>query len=361
NTAAETFSAGLNIYTMIGNHFQSTGYIRDAVDPQPPSENLILAYNHLTTVTTAIALLFYTNYPIQQGAAVVQNVFERRQAGNENTLGIAADSSRHHVNNLLLWHNTIIGQRYNGAYNDAEDVPLSRVCWSVKNNTFDDYNIKSDVFGSPSFGFGTHRIGNWPVLYGADCSGNAKVHITGCGANGFDDDFPGLSTLVLHQQSHDYYHYQANHSTSGDGSGNGDYHPTAASPVLTLAREFLLPFDLGGTPRHALGASGAFEYGSVTPKLTIIAPNGGELWRRGETRAITWTPNGTTGNLVIELLQNNAVAGLIASGVSASTGSYSWTVGRLANGTSITGTNLKIRISTAAGAMLAEVKIGRTP
>ncbi|MDP2876720.1 MAG: Ser-Thr-rich GPI-anchored membrane family protein, partial [Holophaga sp.] len=78
--------------------------------------------------------------------------------------------------------------------------------------------------------------------------------------------------------------------------------------------------------------------------LTITAPNGGETWRRGETRAITWTPGSVTGNVAIELVQNGTAVGTIAENIAATAGTFAWTVGRLANGTISTGTGCRIRI-----------------
>jgi len=117
--------------------------------------------------------------------------------------------------------------------------------------------------------------------------------------------------------------------------------------------------DYAGTLRGLDGNwdRGAFEYVSDEPFLTMLSPNGGEVWRRGETRNITWNANGVSGDLVIELLQNDAVAGTIAT-VPASPGSYSWTAGRLENGNFVMGSNMKIRIRTASGTVLAEHRIG---
>jgi len=110
-------------------------------------------------------------------------------------------------------------------------------------------------------------------------------------------------------------------------------------------------------PQGAAWDIGAFEYLAGCPILLLTSPNGAETWRRGESRAITWNANGVSGDLVIELLQNGQLVGVITSSVAASAGTFSWTVGQLANGQFITGPNLKIRIHTASGLVLGEKKI----
>jgi len=102
---------------------------------------------------------------------------------------------------------------------------------------------------------------------------------------------------------------------------------------------------------------GAYEYASTEPFLQVTSPNGSEIWRRGESRDITWTATEVTGNLTIELLQNDTVLGTIVSAVDAASGSYSWTVGRLENGSFVRGPGLKIRIRTTSGLVLAEKEV----
>ena len=87
--------------------------------------------------------------------------------------------------------------------------------------------------------------------------------------------------------------------------------------------------------------------------LTLTSPDGGETWRQGEQKAITWTASGLTGNLVIELLQNGVLKGVVASSVPAASGSWTWTVGLLENQTRIKGTGWTIRIRTLDGDLVA--------
>ncbi len=127
----------------------------------------------------------------------------------------------------------------------------------------------------------------------------------------------------------------------------------AAVTTTTTFSEALI----GGEPVYmvyAMGVDGkvlAAEGKLFGQSLAITSPNGGEEWRQGEQRQITWTAQGISGTLTIEILQDNTVLGTVATGVNAAAGSYAWTVGRLQNGSYVTGQNLKIRIRTADGAV----------
>jgi hypothetical protein len=75
--------------------------------------------------------------------------------------------------------------------------------------------------------------------------------------------------------------------------------------------------------------------------LTLTAPNGGESWSGGSSRAITWT-SANVSNVKLEYSTNNGSSWtVIASSVAASTGSYTWTVPNTAT------TQAHVRISDA--------------
>jgi len=132
---------------------------------------------------------------------------------------------------------------------------------------------------------------------------------------------------------------------------------TNAGAFVQEGRDFVNgTFRPGYTPLtypHPLRTSGPLSDAT----LSITNPNGGEAWRKGETRAITWVADEVTGNLVIELLKEGAVAGTIAPTVPVGSGTFLWVVGRLANNTFISGGNLKIRIRTSDGQAVAETNI----
>lgn len=76
--------------------------------------------------------------------------------------------------------------------------------------------------------------------------------------------------------------------------------------------------------------------------IAVTSPNGGETLDIGSTYDITW--EAVSGPLKITLLKNGVEEGVIANGVDASPGSYTWTVGLHSNGTALPGTGYTIKI-----------------
>jgi len=89
---------------------------------------------------------------------------------------------------------------------------------------------------------------------------------------------------------------------------------------------------------------GSYAYGGC---LTVVSPNGGEVWPPGTSHNILWSsscPPGT--NVKIILRKGGARLGRIASGISASEGAYPWVVGQYLGGTAPEGHDYKIVIKT---------------
>ena len=64
------------------------------------------------------------------------------------------------------------------------------------------------------------------------------------------------------------------------------------------------------------------------PVITITAPNGGEVWRVGVNKDITWTDNGgkISNNLALEYSINGGTAWKSIASGTANTGKYTWTI-----------------------------------
>ncbi len=82
----------------------------------------------------------------------------------------------------------------------------------------------------------------------------------------------------------------------------------------------------------------------------ITAPNGGETLILGQTVQITWTANGISQKLKLQLHQGGTVLGIIANNLDAVPSTYTWTVGRYGASTAAAGTNYRIRIVTTDNA-----------
>ncbi len=75
--------------------------------------------------------------------------------------------------------------------------------------------------------------------------------------------------------------------------------------------------------------------------ITVISPNGGEIWNTGATYPITWTSTGLEGTVRISVIQANGVPDLqIASEVPIESGVFNWTI----PATFPTGTGFKVHV-----------------
>lgn len=84
------------------------------------------------------------------------------------------------------------------------------------------------------------------------------------------------------------------------------------------------------------------------PTITVTSPNGGESWDIGTTHAIAWTVADLTAHVAISLTRGNGdPVGAIVSGLLPGSSPYSWTVGKLQNGTNApSGADYKIRVQS---------------
>ena len=85
---------------------------------------------------------------------------------------------------------------------------------------------------------------------------------------------------------------------------------------------------------------------SVSIRITVVSPNGGESWKRNSTHAITWVYKGNPGSYVkIELLKGGVLNLVITSSTSVGSGgsgSFNWRIP--ANQTQ--GSDYKIRVTS---------------
>lgn len=62
------------------------------------------------------------------------------------------------------------------------------------------------------------------------------------------------------------------------------------------------------------------------PKITVESPNGGEKWIQGSVHTLTWTSNGTSGNVMIELSTNGGTSWTTLAASTPDDGTYDWTI-----------------------------------
>ena len=233
------------------------------------SDGLIYAFNRMLDQREGDSL--GVNGAIVHGIAIVQNLFERSKQGPANTpiMGVAGFLAP--AGNVIIFHNTILGERVNMAYNDGDSDNEKRVLrqpWFERNNIFHLRAMKSDIFGAPGNG---KRTGNWAPGFGVAMNGNINSFgwpadggdgITIWGGYSIHGGF-GLNQVVATQerQKPAFVDFKAQSKAgANDGAGNGDYHLPKDSVAVGLALQWVLPYDLGGKPRKAGGATGAYEY-----------------------------------------------------------------------------------------------------
>ena len=264
------FDSYVSIYTVVGNLKANTApiYFRQNTGSGPAAPvNCIFAFNKITAAANTDYLVQFARTNTQ-GLAVVQNLLENTN-NTQPVLFVGADGNTNVINNALIWNNTATGQRCNMAYNDTGSTSTDRLYWSVKNNIWEDDNIKSDTFATANGA----RIGNWPQLYGVGYSGNFDCEVTGSnlGAGGsFQREFLGLKSYEpattggqppgtgTNAITYVEFRNRLSRTQAGSGTGGGDYRLTKTSPALGMQRDWLLPYDLAGVPRTSVAPPGAY-------------------------------------------------------------------------------------------------------
>jgi hypothetical protein len=279
------FSGTILCYTTLGNlrNGTPTGSTVLTTDYSgmlsPAPANNIIAYNKImngqnSTVMMSCNTFFANTF----GTAFIQNVLEHAQrhaAGNALADFSSSDnvSTNTPCDNLIMWNNTMIGERCFVGYNDSAtpSVVKHRRYWSRKNNAWGRSANKGDVFGTAD----GVRVGGWPCTFGPNCSGEYHSQNTQSLPGNFYMEFPGIKT------------WQPNTSTYGtvaqmgfkgaacivenplgtftSGAGNGDYTPAVSSPMNSQTLELLIPWDIDGNPRSTYDAAGAY----ALPKATF--------------------------------------------------------------------------------------------
>lgn len=302
NTVENSYQNALSGYTVLGNSINGNSSITFgfSMGTNPATIQPIIAYNRLLncSVTSTSPLLYISTQGSPIGGAIVQNLFEYVSAVSTPLVRIAADGSTvTPVRNVLVWHNSLVGQRFNRAYNDSGSSFILRTLWSEIGNLYDSAAIKADTFAPQS----ASRLGVWAPLYGVGYYGNMNVE-AGTASNPvgvsaqFQPEFAGLfsdyipvaatnnnqatvqpPTNSAAMRPVNYQQFTAHRAWNGitAGVGGGDYQLLSGSPAISLipAGRAVLPLDIDGYPRRndGVGAAGAYEIRALArPRTRVV-------------------------------------------------------------------------------------------
>lgn len=204
----------LGPYMAVGNtglqFFNNTNTTTGAAVPQ----NTICAFNRRFDAQNenVIRIQDY-NATATSGHAYVGNIVEVTGAGSSPAVAIAADSMVENTDNVILWHNVVVGQRSNLGYNDATAARGTRNNWSQIGNLHGNQNIKTDTFSSNPQ---SANILNWPWYYQTKCrDGGFDFETSGLG---FEPEFYGVKISITPTVN-----FTNPQSFYQGGGGNGDY------------------------------------------------------------------------------------------------------------------------------------------
>lgn len=189
------------------------------------------------------------------GTSIAGNIFEKN-ASTAPAVQIYADGTTNTAANIHQRQNTITGERENLGYNETSTNSLARDHFLVQFCAFRDWNNKDDTFGTPS----GNRVGGWAIGYGVGSRGNRAEIQT------FSGEFGGLD---FEEVGDDGIGYVDNASYTGDGTGTGDYTPSATSVLRNRipAGGAYFAVDLFGT---AWGNSGDGSSGAVQRAADLV-------------------------------------------------------------------------------------------
>lgn len=289
NCFFDGYSGTVNAYLMMGCHRDSTngyGFLVQAdqsgfVETRP---EFTIIYNNLLRGFSGLAnekaLGIGTFFGTSNGVAVVQNVFENSTNASLQMFTSLATENGFNYTNFLLFNN-VFACKNNCLYNDSGSAGSYKVFCFSKNNVFQDWNIKSDMFGTPN----ANRVGNWGALWGAGWSGNVFIEATNVNSSvgQFLNEFSGLNAVGENATQNSTVSMR--NGTNGsptqfmqwvtpqcwDGSsqnswpGGGLYRVKSNSSAQNMnVTDQIIPFDIEGNARGAFDPPGA--YASASPR-----------------------------------------------------------------------------------------------
>jgi hypothetical protein len=269
------FGKNILAYTVIGN--RGTGmagaYITDHVlGMTGPAPRAIIYNNEFLGCTSASAetVRIGKNQANTDGMAFVQNVVEvitsSPSAAGIADFGTSAFSHYYYI----LWNNIMVGDRAFHGYDQQAVGSYARYYWSEVGNVWSRWSHKADNEG-------VQPLDGWSIKFGVGTKADFKLESHYSLPTSFYAEWDGLYGYEPYAGSYGLYtdtmftDYQAatpsglNGATAG--TGGGDYHPLAGSPLGILgmpSSAFVLAYDGDGKPWTASNfAAGAYSLPGV--------------------------------------------------------------------------------------------------
>lgn len=235
--------------------------------PNPSVEGNWIIYNNIATGldTGAVQLQIAAFYANQYGGAFVQNIMENAHTSANALADFSSSdnvSTNTPVRNLIIWNNTMLGNRCFIGYNDAGTIYKERFYWSLMNNYFDRSATKGDTHPPAN----ANRKGNWWNRFGCGHYGNHHEQNMISG-NSFYFRWQGISSFqptggaTGTAANAQFVNRRSTTEVSGSlvaGLGDGDYRIPYSSPLTNRTLISPIPIDLDGRRRLSKEAAGAY-------------------------------------------------------------------------------------------------------
>jgi hypothetical protein len=217
----------------------------------PLTHNIIYAHSFYAKATTSAAgIIRIGENNAKTGYAVIGNIIEAI-SGSQMCLWVSADSSTLQLDNAIVAHNTVIGERCNLFYNETGTAANTRFNIFCRNNAFRSFNIKADLFGTAD----GRRTGNWAMENGVNFSDN-RYDGTVDPTYTCDYDSINIAFVTGKNTTYGQLGYTTDASLDGTAAGNGNYIPAAGSVLIghTLQKAYLTYDMLGAALVSDIGA-----------------------------------------------------------------------------------------------------------
>lgn len=216
--------AGTITYQAVGCSALPEFTYRAAVGDRPDMTGVFLGWNSFSNGSATNPILSVSAAIGPRGFALVGNIFESWGCSTNAALRLNADSDANLVENMVIQHNTVAGERANLLYLDGV-VNVEKHA-HVRFNLFHRYNIKGDLFASRG-----ENTGNWSARFKVGWGHNASLlgsnNASTFDANSWLGEIPSVGEITGADPN-----WLDDRSFSGTTDGGGNYTP---QPGATLA------------------------------------------------------------------------------------------------------------------------------